>query len=1838
MVPTASIAVSPLSVLEDGATNLVYTVTLDHASAFDTTMNYSVGGTATEGTDYTGTSTHSITILAGQTSGTITVDPTADTTFENNETVILTLTGGTTNAQPINLGTAAATGTIINDDAVPTASIAVSPLSVLEDGATNLVYTVTLDHASAFDTTVNYSVSGTATEGTDYTGTSTHSITILAGQTSGTITVDPTADTTFENNETVTVTLTGGATATGTITNDDAVPTASIAVSPLSVLEDGATNLVYTVTLDHASAFDTTVNYSVSGTATEGTDYTGTSTHSITILAGQTSGTITVDPTADTTFENNETVTVTLTGGTTNAQPINLGTAAATGTIINDDAVPTASIAVSPLSVLEDGATNLVYTVTLDHASAFDTTVNYSVSGTATEGTDYTGTSTHSITILAGQTSGTITVDPTADTTFENNETVTVTLTGGATATGTITNDDAVPTASIAVSPLSVLEDGATNLVYTVTLDHASAFDTTMNYSVGGTATEGTDYTGTSTHSITILAGQTSGTITVDPTADTTFENDETVTVTLTGGTTNAQPINLGTAAATGTIINDDAVPTASIAVSPLSVLEDGATNLVYTVTLDHASAFDTTVNYSVSGTATEGTDYTGTSTHSITILAGQTSGTITVDPTADTTFENNETVTVTLTGGATATGTITNDDAVPTASIAVSPLSVLEDGATNLVYTVTLDHASAFDTTVNYSVSGTATEGTDYTGTSTHSITILAGQTSGTITVDPTADTTFENNETVTVTLTGGTTNAQPINLGTAAATGTIINDDAVPTASIAVSPLSVLEDGATNLVYTVTLDHASAFDTTVNYSVSGTATEGTDYTGTSTHSITILAGQTSGTITVDPTADTTFENNETVTVTLTGGTTNAQPINLGTAAATGTIINDDGVPTASIAVSPLSVLEDGSTNLVYTVTLDHASAFDTTVNYSVSGTATEGTDYTGTSTHSITILAGQTSGTITVDPTADTTFENNETVTVTLTGGATATGTITNDDAVPTASIAVSPLSVLEDGATNLVYTVTLDHASAFDTTVNYSVSGTATEGTDYTGTSTHSITILAGQTSGTITVDPTADTTFENNETVTVTLTGGTTNAQPINLGTAAATGTIINDDAVPTASIAVSPLSVLEDGATNLVYTVTLDHASAFDTTVNYSVSGTATEGTDYTGTSTHSITILAGQTSGTITVDPTADTTFENNETVILTLTGGTTNAQPINLGTAAATGTIINDDAVPTASIAVSPLSVLEDGATNLVYTVTLDHASAFDTTVNYSVSGTATEGTDYTGTSTHSITILAGQTSGTITVDPTADTTFENNETVTVTLTGGATATGTITNDDAVPTASIAVAPASVLEDGATNLVYTVTLDHASAFDTTMNYSVGGTATEGTDYTGTSTHSITILAGQTSGTITVDPTADTTFENDETVTVTLTGGTTNAQPINLGTAAATGTITNDDAMPAVVTGVSYTLQNAVPGQNEIDHNVGNASGTALIDIHFSQSVSVTGTPTLTLNIGSSLGDFATYVSGSGSQDLIFSFTPSNSGNEKTTALAITSVNGTINVTGTSTPANTSGADVTLSPHLGVNEPPAPAGTAGDPINLALADPPSVADSLISITFSGVPLDWHLNYGTDLGNGVWSVQTNDVSTLTVTTPSNYTGAVLLHANEEWTATDGTRVSAIFGDNVEAYASGSPIFAWSGSDTLTGTGANDLFVFSSPISNDDIYNFNSASDKIDLIGFGGISSFADLHIVDNSVGEATIDLGDEQTITLHGVDAASLTSSDFLFDQRPTVDNAGLMVISDGAMLPLSGDIDNTGTIELELDNKRHAPTNHSVRHHPARRRPDDAVG
>ena len=231
----------------------------------------------------------------------------------------------------------------------------------------------------------------------------------------------------------------------------------------------------------------------------------------------------------------------------------------------------------------------------------------------------------------------------------------------------------------------------------------------------------------------------------------------------------------------------------------------------------------------------------------------------------------------------------------------------------------------------------------------------------------------------------------------------------------------------------------------------------------------------------------------------------------------------------------------------------------------------------------------------------------------------------------------------------------------------------------------------------------------------------------------------------------------------------------------------------------------------------------------------------------------------------------------------------------------------------------------------------------------------------------------------------------------------------------------------------------------------------------------------------------------------------------------------------------------------------------------------------------------------------------------APAGVTGEAVNLGLSNP-TVADlaDTIKVSVTGAPLGWFISGGTQNPDGSWTIETADPSAATITTATNFVGAAVLGVAETWTNADGTVGMATASDNVEAYAAASPIFAWSGNDNLTGSSGHDTFVFSQPIGNDVVHSFDVSSDTIDLIGYSGFTTFVDVqaHTADDTNGNAVIKLADGQTITLDGVHTADLTSTNFEFDVTPTTKNPGTMTIGDGAMLPLSGVIDNTGTIAL----------------------------
>jgi len=134
-------------------------------------------------------------------------------------------------------------------------------------------------------------------------------------------------------------------------------------------------------------------------------------------------------------------------------------------------------------------------------------------------------------------------------------------------------------------------------------------------------------------------------------------------------------------------------------------------------------------------------------------------------------------------------------------------------------------------------------------------------------------------------------------------------------------------------------------------------------------------------------------------------------------------------------------------------------------------------------------------------------------------------------------------------------------------------------------------------------------------------------------------------------------------------------------------------------------------------------------------------------------------------------------------------------------------------------------------------------DSIVEGTETVSVTLTAATsnaaiTASGSdsldITDED---TATVGVAKSSGgdgAEPGSDDGEFTVTMTKASSTDTTVSYTVGGTASAGSDYTALS-GSVIVLAGNTTAVIAVDVQDDPTVEGTETVIVTLTATTSNS-------------------------------------------------------------------------------------------------------------------------------------------------------------------------------------------------------------------------------------------------------------------------------------------------------------------------------------------------------------------------------------------------------------------
>lgn len=1052
-----------------------------------------------------------------------------------------------------------------------------------------------------------------------------------------------------------------------------------------------------------------------------------------------------------------------------------------------DAGVPTLSVEDAAVSEGQAGSAVLSFRVRLSSSSGEAVTVAYATAdGTATSGgniaqggEDYVSAS-GTLTFAVGEIEKVVDVTVNGDALDEPDEILALSLTNptfalllDADAVGTIQDDDATPT--VGTSPVTAAEGtgGTSTATVTIALSAASGRAVDVTYATtAGTAAAGTDFTAAS-GTLSFAPGELSKTVTITVAPDALDEDDETLTLDL------SSPSNatLGQAQALITLTDDDASPTLSVGNGSISEGNTGSASLSLNVTLSAASGRAVSVSYmTADGTAAAGSDYTSAS-GTLTFAAGETTRSISLAVIGDTASENDETFVLNLSNPVNATlavsqgtATILNDDTpLPALSIASSSVTEGNSGTVNLSFTVTLSAASASAVTVRYdSADGTAVStgaaaagGMDYSASS-GTLTIPAGQTTGTISVPVNGDAVFEANETLTMTLSSAT-NA---NIATPQATGTINNDEAAPT--LAVNDVNTAEGnaGTRKLAFSVslsgpsqpqvTVDYATADDTAVAAGVTGSGAG--DYAA-SQGTLTFAAGATSILIEVDVNGDSVDEPNETFRVNL----TNAANATIADAQGIGAIQDDDAPPAISIDDVGVNEGDTGSSPATFTVSLSAASAQVITVSYQTTqgtGTnaATSGVDYTAILPTTLTFNPGVTTLPVTVQITGDTTQEPNETFTVDLSSPTNATiadgsglGTIFASDQ-PSPVFTINDVTVNPEpdtgGTATATLTVTLSMAAASTVTVDYgTTNGTAVAGTDYTA-KTGTLSFLAGETSKTVDVVITGDALSEADETFTVNLSNASAGTS---IGDGQGLVTIRDNDPLPSLTLTDVNLNEGAAGTTaSANFTVTLsqasgqvvkvDYATANDTAV--STGSLATGGQDFVNSSA-TLTFQPGETSKSVAVTVNGDNLNEPNERFFLNLS----NAVAANIGDNQGIGNINNDDPLPSLSIADVTTTEGNSATKAFTFVVTLSAASGANVSVTYATAnGTATSGilNDYLAVAATTLTFSPGETTKTLSVNVRGDTTVEPDETFFVNLTNptGATVTdnqalGTITNDD---------------------------------------------------------------------------------------------------------------------------------------------------------------------------------------------------------------------------------------------------------------------------------------------------------------------------------------------------------------------------------------------------------------------------------------------------------------------------------------------------------------------
>ena len=1433
-------------------------------------------------------------------------------------------------------------------DELPMISIAATTPTAVEGGAAGN-FRISRTGATSLAQAVNvFTVQGTAVKGTvgtndyyftpDYvSATPFQSFTIPADSSFLDVTVTARNDGSSEGNETVTLVLAADTSYavnsqnSATVAIQDAntlLPRVSLTLSDVQTAESGAP-LTATVTRTGATTAALAVPYTVASTstATSGADYAVLS-GSVTIPIGAGSATFSITPLDDIESEQTETVSLSIVTGATFIADASAN--AITARLIDDDA-QTISVTAADASAAEVDRTAPgavpnpgTFIVTRAGSTVAPVTVYYSVAGTALHGNDYDSLP-GSVVLPAGQTQAPITIMPRVDNFAEGSETVILALGAGfgyyqlgASSTATVTITDA-PTDKpvLEVSAISAIaEEPSTNGTFRITAKGGTAGPLTVNYTIAGTATAGSDYNITGLNTVT-LAGSTTVTLTgstatsnlaVTVLNDALLEEMENITLTLTPSANYALWAPLASATM---FLRDDDQPTVyvdgQISTGTSDIVSESATTttLKFFLSRTGSTTNPLTVTYTMGGTATAGVDYTSTNlTGSVVIPAGIAGVDVSFNTIGDAISEGTESVILQLATGSYARGgdgkILIADDEASTQSVAFATSgSAGSESLTSVSIPVTLNAPATAPVSVEYSleagarnttylegtwvrivrtgtsyVTSTAPDGVNWTvQSSTRTITMssasyLAGIfiTSGSS--SSTAMATIDN-VSVTGLSAGGSAGAIVSNeIGSSAPKGgDQVNGGSYQISGGGPDVSSATTDGCRFIYFPITNSvnctiiarvvhflgtsspkagvmirestaagavrmafHVNTGAPTQSYrtATNGAGSTGTGATPTFTKPRWLRVARAGNDFTASTSSDG-------ITFTAVGG---AQSLPLGTQLLVGMAITAGPGGDGTLAQGTFdNVTLSPAPTVGYQ---DRTVGFVDAQGYS----AQSGGTY---------VITGSGNGIMSA---ASYVEDEAHFLNVPVTGDFTFTTRLTS---LPQTS---AQAGIMVRESTNYrARAVWFGLTGAASSRAEWRARFSATEsgegsGIDYS-LPPGVLNFAIGEQAKNITLTVHDDALVEPLEFVNVLLKNAT--GALLAGGSSTFTYTIVDNDSISGVPV-IGFAALASSGAENVTpaqVPLVLSEPPAGSVTVDYAISaGTATDGSDFTS-ATGTITFTAGQTLASVPVTLLDDSLVEIGETINLTLSNPTGAV----LGTSATHLFTISDDDTPLVSIFATDPTANEAGDTG-TFTISRTGPTTGALVVNFTRSGTATSGTDYTAiASPGTVTIPIGQASADIAVSPLQNTTPEIAETVILTLTTGAgytlgtpTAATVTINDDDVNTVSLVATDALASEAAGNGGAFQLTRTGPLTAALTVNLSISGTATSGSDFTAITGAQIFAIGASTIN-IPVSILQDSLTEGDEVIVTSIN---TSSSYINGASAVASITIADDDLPPTV--------------------------------------------------------------------------------------------------------------------------------------------------------------------------------------------------------------------------------------------------------------------------------------------------------------------------------------------------------------------------------------------